>query len=142
MKYIILLLPFQAAMAATIDVSFDGFYPLFTVRDTYLSFNIDTGSLHNDMDFQDPMLVQLVRLFACHYIKYMRIKRKDSTFKSYVASPALLPTLSDDLISSITIIIVWHWFTTTVTYIQAKNLVAAGPTQLRMGKSRYLVSIV
>jgi hypothetical protein len=63
----ILTLPAVTASAESINVSFDAFNPLFEVRSTYLSFNIDTGSLHNDMDFKNDMLVQLVSKQLLHF---------------------------------------------------------------------------
>ena len=46
----------QATAILTVDFTF----PRTAVVDTYLSFNIDTGSLYNAFDFSDPMLSQLV----------------------------------------------------------------------------------
>lgn len=39
-------------------------YPLTTVADTYLSINIDSGSLYNGFDLGDPVLLQLVANLA------------------------------------------------------------------------------
>jgi hypothetical protein len=44
------------AAAAPITLAFDAVTPLHTVADKYVSFNIDTGSLYNGMDFSDVRL--------------------------------------------------------------------------------------
>jgi hypothetical protein len=41
---------------AAISLAFDAATALHTVADKYVSFNIDTGSLYNGMDFGDPLL--------------------------------------------------------------------------------------
>jgi len=45
-----------AASPVPITVAFDASTPLYEVADKYVSFNIDTGSLYNGMDFQDKLL--------------------------------------------------------------------------------------
>ena len=52
------------ATAATASFSFDAKAPLFTVKDTYLSFNIDAGSLFNEFDFTDTAFRNLVKTLA------------------------------------------------------------------------------
>lgn len=48
----------SASAQALITVDFT--YALTSVAETYLSLNIDSGSLYNDFDLTDPMLNQLV----------------------------------------------------------------------------------
>ena len=45
--------------AETVDVWFGGVS--WSTRETYLSFNLDTGSLYNAFDFKDPYLRNLVK---------------------------------------------------------------------------------
>lgn len=51
-----------ASAQAIITVDFT--YPLTAVAETYLSLNIDSGSLYNDFDLTDPILNQLVANLA------------------------------------------------------------------------------
>ena len=44
----------------TISVNFDHVHPLHKVFDSYLSFNIDTGSLYHNMDFTNKAFINLV----------------------------------------------------------------------------------
>jgi hypothetical protein len=52
----------RAASQAVVSVDLAA--PLTDVKDTYVSFNIDTGSLFNDFDFTDATLSQLVKNLA------------------------------------------------------------------------------
>lgn len=45
---------------STISVNFDHVHPLHKVFDSYLSFNIDTGSLYHNMDFTNKAFINLV----------------------------------------------------------------------------------
>lgn len=47
----------QTAVTANVDTS----KPLFKAAPTYLSFNIDTGSLYNLMDLSSPVLINLLK---------------------------------------------------------------------------------
>ncbi len=134
---ILLSVPFQAAMvAAVVDVSYDAFYPLFTVRDTYLSFNIDTGSLHNDMDLSDPMLVQLVRpdMFSLLNSIYSFSAVELAALLRILPLPFSMTSSSCASAKGTPLTHSPH-YSPLFDYTQAKNLVAAGPTQLRMGKT-------
>jgi hypothetical protein len=44
-----------------VNVKFDGETPLFKVRPSYLSFNIDTGSFFNNIDMKDRYFINLVK---------------------------------------------------------------------------------
>jgi hypothetical protein len=46
---------------STITLSIDGSRALFKAAPTYLSFNIDIGSLYNLFDLQDPVLINLLK---------------------------------------------------------------------------------
>eukprot|EP00759_Apiculatamorpha_spiralis_P051567 PhF_6_TR5269/c0_g1_i2/m.7670/K07964/HPSE; heparanase len=46
------------------NITFQHLQPQHTTGPTYLSFNIDTGSLYNNFDFSDPIFTQLVKNLA------------------------------------------------------------------------------
>ena len=47
-----------------VSVSFDAAQPLFSLRASYASLNVDSGSLHEGFDFGDAALTQLTRNLA------------------------------------------------------------------------------
>ena len=51
----------RTGSASPVSISFDDAAPLASVRPTYLSVNVDSGSLFQLFDFSDAVLQQLVR---------------------------------------------------------------------------------
>jgi hypothetical protein len=67
MRWILLASVARLAASAEVQqtvISVDLETPLTSVLDSYVSFNLDMGSLYNDFDFEDAMLTQLVRNLA------------------------------------------------------------------------------
>jgi hypothetical protein len=60
----ILAFSLLASTHANLEIEFDTLLPQNFVKPTYLSFNIDTGSLYNKMDLNDPVLTNLVKSLA------------------------------------------------------------------------------
>ena len=58
------LRPASAAGAPLISASFDAAAALFALRDSYASVNVDSGSLHENFDFADPVLTALTANLA------------------------------------------------------------------------------
>ena len=59
--------------SGTTTLSYETSKPLFKVLPTYLSFNIDTGSLYNKFDFTDTVLINLVSNFNLYGKSQIRI---------------------------------------------------------------------
>ena len=61
MLYLLATVALITLVSGDVHVSIDRHYPEFHVYKTYLSFNIDSGSLYNEFDFKDVNLRNLVK---------------------------------------------------------------------------------
>jgi hypothetical protein len=59
-----LSLPRALAAQDSVSVTFEADAALFTLRDTFASVNVDSGSLHNLFNFADPVLTRLTANLA------------------------------------------------------------------------------